>query len=263
MSYPIILHAVKQEIKETLSVSVPLMSAQLIYSLSCFIGTALVAQLGEDALAASVLVSTIWMSLTVFFFGMLNAVSVLIAHQHGAKNKQAITHIMGQSFILGLIIGVLMMFVLLGMPFFMRFSAQPAMVFTLAYDYMYSLLWTIPALVILIILEQFLAGINHTKLVLRISLLIVPIEIPLIYALIFGKFGLPACGVAGIGYGFAITYTLTAICLVYYLLKSKRYQHYSIFKSILCINMPILKELARVGTPIGLMHAIEVSAFTL
>lgn len=128
---------------------------------------------------------------------------------------------------------------------------------------MFALVWTVPGLIILIISEQFLAGINRVKLVLRISLLVVPIEIPIIYLLIFGKFGLPACGVAGIGYGFAITYTCTAIGLVLYLTKSHTFQHLQIFHGIKKINFTYFKELIWVGLPMGLMHVIEVSTFAV
>lgn len=258
-----IAHSIKSEIKDTFSLSVPLIASQLIYACSGFIGTALVAQLGEDALAASILVSMIWMSLSVLFFGMLNAVSVLVSHQYGAKNNKAISEIMGQAFLLGLIVCVLMLLVMCSMPYFLRFTAQPPEVVRLSLQYMYALLWTIPGLIILVIYEQFLAGISQAKFVLRISLLIVPVEIPLIYLLIFGKWGLPACGVAGIGYGFAITYTMTSLFLTLYLLKAKNYQKYAIFNGIRHIQWKWLIELVRVGFPMGCMHVIEVSAFAV
>src|SRR3990167_9161835 len=96
------IHTIKGEIRNTLSLSIPLITSQLIYASSGFIGTALVARLGIDALAASVLVSTIWMTLSVLFFGLLNSISVLISHQYGVKNHRAISEIMGQAFLLGL-----------------------------------------------------------------------------------------------------------------------------------------------------------------
>lgn len=263
MSQNPISHSIKSEIKNTLSLSIPLIASQLIYACSGFIGTAMVSQLGEDALAASVLVSMIWASLSVLFFGILNSVSVLVSHQFGAKNDKAISDIMGQAFLLGIFISGAILLILCSMPIFLRWSAQPQSVLVLAYQYMHALLWTIPGLIVLIIIEQFLAGINRAKLVLRISMLVVPIEIPLIYLLIFGKFGLPACGVAGIGYGFAITYTGTAICLIYYLLRSTFYQRFNIFKSINTINLHYLKELIHVGLPMGFMHVIEVSTFAV
>ncbi|EKD70646.1 MAG: hypothetical protein ACD_46C00463G0008 [uncultured bacterium] len=256
-----IFYSIRNEIKETLSIGIPMISSQIIYASSGFLGTAMVAQLGENALAASVLVSSIWMSLSVLFFGILNSVCVLVAHQYGAKNEAAISKIMGQAFILAGILCVIMLGILSSMPLFLHWSNQPPAVLSLARSYMTSLLWTVPGLLTLITIEQFLAGINRAKIVLRISLLVVPIEVPLIYMLIFGKFGLPACGVAGVGYGFAITYTGTAICMLIHLNKSHFYQRFGIFKAVNTINFAYLGELFRVGLPMGLMNVIELSTF--
>lgn len=255
--------SIRSEIKESLSLGLPLISSQLIYACSGFIGTAMVARLGEEALAASILVSMTWMTLSVLFFGIVNAVSVLVSHQFGAKNMPAISEIMGQSFILGIMVSIAMGLTLLSMPFFLHLTEQPSEVLRLAHQYMFALLWTIPGLILLIIYEQFLAGINQVKFVLRISLLIVPVEIPLIYVLIFGKFGFPELGIAGIGYGFATTYTLTAIVLTFIFLTSKNYQKYSIFSNFKKIGWHWLFELIRVGLPMGCMHLIEVSTFAI
>lgn len=259
----IMLSRIKNEINSNLSVSVPLILSQLIYASSSFIGTAMVARLGEEALAASVLVSTIWMSAAVFFFGLLNAVSVLISHQYGAKDDAAISKTMGQSFIFGAILLILMIAVFIFVPYLLQFSSQPNNVLVLAKEYLYALLWTMPALILLIIYEQFLAGIHLAKIVLRISLLVVPIEIPLIYLLIFGKWGLPACGIAGIGYGFAITYTLTALGMTIYFLRSSYYKRFSLFKEVLRVDVTRLWELTMLGLPLGFMHLIEVSTFAV
>ncbi|MBA3661717.1 MAG: MATE family efflux transporter [Gammaproteobacteria bacterium] len=256
-------HSIKGEIKNTLSLSIPLVSSQLIYASSGFIGTAMIARLGEDALAASVLVSTIWMSLSVLFFGLLNSVSVLVSHNYGAKNDKAISEIMGQSFILGVIVTILIVTLLLSTGVLLRLTIKSPAVLELAVQYMHSLIWTTPGLILLIIYEQFLAGINRAKMVLRISLLVVPVEIPIIYVLIFGVGGLPKFGVAGIGYGFAITYTLTAIALTWFFLNSKFYGRFNLFKHLKTINWHYLKELVRIGLPMGCMHVIEVSTFTI
>jgi len=263
MSQNSIHHSLKSEIKNTLSLGIPFIAAQLIYACSGFIGIVMVARLGEDALAASILVLTIWMSLFVFFFGILSSICVLVAHQYGARNYQAISEIMGQSFLFGMIICIPMSVILFALPFFLQWSHQPPQVLNLALEYMRALLWTIPGLVALVILEQFLIGIGRTKLALRISLLVVPVEIVLMYVLIFGKVGLPVCGIAGIGYGLAVTNTGTAAVLIAYLLKSKYYQQYGIFRQIFQINKRYLKECLRIGLPMGLMHLIECSTFAV
>jgi MATE family multidrug resistance protein len=256
-------HSIRAEIKDTIATSVPLVSSQIVYASSGFLGTAMVAQLGEDALAASVLVSMAWMCLSVLFFGLLNSVSVLVSHQYGANNHEAISKIMGQSFILGLIVTLLLIASMFFMPFLLSFSDQPAHVLKLATAYSHSLIWEIPALVLLIILEQFLAGINRAKIVLRISLIVVPLEIPLIYVLIFGKFGMPECGIAGIGYGFATTYTLTLIFLTWYFCRAKQFKPFGLFSRVTTFNRQYFSELVNVGLPMGFMHVIEICAFTI
>lgn len=262
MSQNYLLRSIKSELSQTLSLSIPLIASQLIYACSGFIGTAMVARLGQNALAASVLVSMIWMTMSVLFFGILNSISVLVSHQYGAKNHRAISDIMGQAFILGILLAIVMIVLMMGMPLILRYTSQPPAVLELAIQYMHSLIWTIPGLITLIICEQFLAGVSKAKLVLRISLLVVPIEIPLIYLLIFGKLGLPALGVAGIGYGFATTYSAVAILLTLYLVKSRHYQPFGILQGFNRVDTGRIKELIRIGIPMGCMHVIEVSTFT-
>ena len=145
-----------RETKQLFSLGLPLIASQLIYSLSGFLGTVMVAHLGEQTLAASVLVSMIWFTLSVLFFGILNAVSVLVAHQFGAKNPRGITEVMGQALILGCIMTVLLTLVLQAMPYFLRWSSQPPVVLALAMQYMHSLQWTVPGLVACIIYENHL-----------------------------------------------------------------------------------------------------------
>src|SRR5665213_179556 len=116
----------KHEIKENLGISMPLIASQLVYSCSVFIGTAMVARLGEDALAASVLVVMIWVLLSILFFGLLNSVSVLVAHQFGARNDAAISLIMGQSYTLGIIVTVILMVLLYATPLLLPITDQPA-----------------------------------------------------------------------------------------------------------------------------------------
>jgi MATE family multidrug resistance protein len=252
-----------KELKSTFNLSTPLIAAQLIYACSGFIATVLIAPLGEEALAASVLVSTIWWCLLVLFFGILNAGSVLIAHHFGAKNWRGISEVMGQSYVLGFIACLAIFLVLQSMPFFLAWTHQPPHVLHLAIQYVNALAWTIPGLIFLVLTEQFLAGIGLGKIVMRISILVVPIEIFIIDILITGKFGVPAFGIAGIGYGFAITYTLATFGLITYLHYSAYYKKFAIFSRIGSCNLIGLSEFILLGLPMGFMGLIEVSTFAI
>lgn len=258
-----ISHSVKDEIRNNISLSFPLVASWLIYSSSGFIGTAMIAQLGQDALAASALVGTIWTALTVFFFGTFNAVSVLVSHQYGARDYEAISKIIAQAFWVGLIVCFPVMLIMAALPIFLVYVIQSTHVLHLAIQYAHALLWCTPSIIILIILENFLNGIGKTKLSLWISLVEVPFEILMIYVFIFGKFGMPALGMRGVGFGFTASFTITVIVLIAYLLKAKYFKNFHIFQKIGRFEPRYFREIIRVGFPVGMMYVIEVSAFAV
>jgi len=263
MNIPINDHPLKDEVKKTLALSLPLMASQLIYAGSSFLSTAILAHLGTNALAASVLISLPWFTLCTLVFGILGATGVLVAQQYGAKNNKVISEIMGQSYLFGAIICIPTIALLASLTFILQLLHEPLIVMALATQYLHSLLWAIPGLITVVISQQFLAAIGRAKIILHISLLVLPVEISLIYLLVFGKFWFPACEIAGVGYGFATAYTLTAVGLLIFLLRNKNYRPFHILQGFFKFNGHWLKDLLRTGLPMGFMNVIEVSTFAL
>jgi multidrug resistance protein, MATE family len=263
MSQSAVSHSIKSELKSTISLGTPLVFSRAISACTPFITTAMIARLGQDALAASILVFSAYMALSILFFAMFDAVGVLISHQHGAKNEKAISEIMGQAFLLVAVTCILLMVILACAPYFLSWHTQPLRVVQLAHEYLRSLLWTLPGLMGWIVILQYLASTGHTKLIFVSNLINIPLEILLIYLLIFGKFGLPDCGIAGVGYGLAVSYTLALMVIIGYLSTSKYYRKLNLFAEIGKIQGTYLKELIRVGLPMGFMGFIEMSAFAI
>ncbi len=253
----------KQEIKSNLRLSLPFIGSQTIYSLSGFVGTAMIAHLGQTELAASVIVSMLWFTLSILFFGILNAVSVEVSHQFGAKDNHSISRFMGQTYVMGVVMMLVMILLLLCLPYLLAYSHQSLNVLAQAKRYTYSLIWTVPSLIYLVITEQFLGGIGKSKVVLVTSIIIVPLEIVTIYLLMFGKFGLPNLGIAALGIGFALSYFITSVGLTFYICLIKAYDQYHIYRYIHQFHITSLKKLIRIGLPLGFAQAIEVSAFAV
>ncbi len=256
-------HTIKQEIRENIALSVPLIASWLIYSFSSFIGTAMIARLGEETLAASVMIGSIWIVINVYFYGMFNSVSVLVSHRYGAEKHTDIGRIIINAFLAGLLFCIPTMGVMALTPYFLFWIAPSKYVLSLASEYAYSIMWATPGMIGLVIIENFLNGIGKTKLSLWISLFEVPLEIALFYMLIFGKLGLPAFGIAGVGYGFTISFSCTFVVLLIYLFYADFAQPFQLFRKIFNFEKRYLWEIVRIGLPVGLMYLIEVSAFTL
>jgi MATE family multidrug resistance protein len=98
-------------------------------------------------------------------------------------------------------------------------------------------------------------------MVTLMSILLVPLQIFFYYAFLFGKFGFPKFGLAGIGHAFTVSYCLPIVFFFCYLHFSKQLKPYRLFHKWWVVNRKFLFELIRVGLPLGLTFGIEIGLF--
>ena len=251
------------EARLSIKIAMPLIASNLIQASSGFIGTIMIAHLGKDAIAAVAVGWAVYIALIVFFFGILNSISVYIAQNYGAKNCQNVAKAASHGVLLSIAISVPMLAVMLGTPFLLRAIEHNPHIVILAANYLHALIWCIVPLSLSIALEQIMVGLGKTQLVLWISIIQVPFEILATWLLIFGKLGLPKCGVAGIGYGFAIIFVLSAALIMLYLHKSPGYKKYHLFSYLNRFSRKWFFDLIKTGWPIGAMNIIEVAWFSV
>jgi multidrug resistance protein, MATE family len=253
-----------REVQQSLRFSLPLLVSYAVEFSSPFLGIAMVAHLGADALAASGLAAVIYLVVQVFFFGTLNAVGIMVAHNFGAKTNADIGLIMRQGFWVSLVFGIpLVLLLWIIPPLLLHLSGQTTAVINLAIAYLRAISLSLLPLTFAVVMEQFLIGIGRIKVVLWISLLQVPLEIILIYLFVFGKFGIPSCGIAGVGYGLTAVFTLAAIVIWLYLLWNKDFIVYRLFRGGWQVSRDYFYEILRVGVPTGVTYAIELGLYAV
>lgn len=250
------------EFQASLKLSFPLIISELVYGLNGFLSTMMIAHLGREELAANALVWGIFITLILLFIGILSATGILVAQSYGAKDKRGVHLAANQGIILGVIFAVPMMLIMLLAPKILILTGQSPEIIKIAIPYFHALSWCMLPLNLLIVFEQFLMGIAKTRLVLLISLISVPIQLLCFYLFIFGKFGFPKVGLAGIGYGSTLSWTITAIIVGLYVRFSHHCSEYKIFSKIWQYNKKFFVEIIRIGAPIGGMYAIELALFT-
>jgi len=251
------------EVRQSVRLSVPLIASNVVQASSGFLGTLMVAHLGRDQLAGLALGSSVYFTLIVFLFGVLSAIGVMVAQNYGAKNQEGMELAFAQGFILALLSCIPMILIIWVAPMMLAWSGEPLQITQLAASYLHTIILCIVPLSMLVAMEQFLIGMGRTRLVLWISLAEVPFEILFSYAFIFGHFGLPKYGVAGIGYGFALVFLCTAIGIAIFLARSKLYRQYKLFARLLSFNAKYFAELVRIGWPVGCMYVIEVALLSM
>lgn len=249
------------EFKRSLRLSLPLIGSQLIYGLSGFMATVMIAHLGRDELAANALVWSVFGFLIVTFIGVLCAISVLTAQSYGANDKNGIRTASSQGFLLATALAVPMAIAMWFAPYILTWTGQSPEIIQFATPYFHALTLCILPLNLLIAAEQFLSGIEETRLVLLISIAEVPLEIFFFYVLVFGKFGFPNVGMLGIAYGATLGMLTADIVVFAYLYCAKKFKPYLKFNWR--INKTYFLELLRIGIPMGGMMGIELALFLM
>jgi MATE family multidrug resistance protein len=248
------------EINKLMKLVIPLVLTGLVESSVGFFTTLFLAHLGPQELAAGAVVQWIFFTLMVVLWGTLCSVSILVAQKYGAKDETGIAQVLADGLILALIFVVPAFLLLRNIGPILLFAGQDPATVGLAQDYMNGLAWGLVPDFVGLVLMQFLIGLGHTRTNMVFTLIWVPLNILSNYALIFGKFGFPAWGMAGIGWGTTLAYWILAVILVFYLLVAKEYRHY--FRVIMKWRRSrFLGELCQIGIPMGSMYCIEIAFF--
>ena len=257
------LSNILSEFKCSIKLALPLIASEVIYALNGFIATVMVAHLGKEQLAANALVWGIYLVVILFFIGIFLSVSIMVAQSFGAKDNHSIGVCFKQGLIMAFLFAPFMMLIMWFAPMVLIWTNQDPSVINIAKPFFQALIWSMLPLNLIVVIHQFLIGINKTRVVMLSSLLAVPIEIFFYYAFLFGKFGFPKVGLAGIGYGLAASYILGATCLFCYLYFSKHLKIYRLFHRWWLINRKILVEFIHIGLPVGFTICTEVALFAV
>ena len=240
--------------------ALPLALTGLIQSSLNFFENIFLARVSEEVLAAGGLVGWLFATLIVIMFGVFSAVNVLVAHKYGEKKYDQISLILRDGLRLALIILIptFLLFWYIS-PVLLLFGQSPKLVH-LAELYLHALAWGLLPKFILIILFEFVIGLGHSRFIMTVTLISIPLYIFLSYVLIFGKFGFPELGIAGAGWGMTISDWIISILLVIYLFYSKTYSAY-LFSVFTREKPSYLSEIIQLGLPMGVMYCIEVGYF--
>jgi len=249
------------EFKHSIRLALPLIASEVLYALNGFIATIMVAHLGKEQLAANALVWEIHIAVALFFIGILCSVSIMVAQSFGAKDNHSINACFKQGLIMAFLFAPFMMLAMWFAPTLLVWTKQDPIVIGYATPFFRSLIWPMLPLNILVVMHQFLIGINRPQIVMFTSIIVVPIEIFFYYAFLFCRFGMPKTGLPGIGYGLTISFCLIISCLFLYLHFSRNLKTHNLFRNWWKVNRKILLELLNVGLPIGLMFCTEVALF--
>lgn len=239
------------------------MVGQLAVITNGVIDTALTSRYSATDLAALALGASIYVSIFVGLSGVLASLSPVVGQLFGAQRFSDIGTEVKQGWwlaaFLTLIGTVLLLF---PQPLLALAHASPKLQ-AKATLYLRILVLALPATMGFRIYTGLNTALGRPKMVMVLQIGGLALKFPLSALFVFGGFGVPAMGGPGCAIATAIIAWTTFLIGLFILRTSPSYQAYGIFHTgFIKPRWTALKELLRLGVPMGLSYLIEVTAFT-
>ena len=244
--------------KKIVPLALTMAGTQFITVASGFLCMIMLSRLGHEVLAASALMISTQISIMVMGMSLLFSLSLMIGHAYGAKNFTAIGNFMQIGWTLAVLLSIPMMalFWYIG-PLLIVFGEPPQLI-PIVQQYFHTYIFAVLPFLIAICNQQLCYGTHQQRIVVVTSLLSVGVLLIVAYILIFGKWGVPALGVAGLGYAMAVQMWFNLIFMLILLSKRESFKQFELFSYRVHKNLHNLKQMFKVGWPMSLQMSAEM-----
>jgi MATE family multidrug resistance protein len=255
--------SLRKEAGITLKIGLPVIVAQLLQMSMNFVDTVMAGNLSAEALAAVAVGGAVFMPLIMLVAGTLMAITPVVAQLLGARNFEEIGINARQGLWLSQMLAIPLFFLLRNLGFVMTWIEVTPVIIPTALGYLDALSWGVFPLSAYMALRFFNEGLSVTRPGMYFAAIGVIINIAANYVLMYGKFGFPAMGAVGCGYATALVVTVMFFCMLIFTYRHQPFKRFEIFSKARRPDWSWLKEILRIGVPIGLSSTMEVTMFAV
>ena len=249
------------EIIDTVKLAAPIALTQLGQVAMMTSDLALVGRLGDRAVAAAALAQVILFIGFVLGMGLVSAVAPLAAQAFGAREPRMVRRALRVGLWASVILGLPMTILQLQGERILLWLGQEPTASALAGQYLIGLAWCLVPGWWFIALRSFMGAVNRPEPALWITLIAIPINTLLAYALIFGEFGLPRLEMLGAGVATTLVNLGMVIACLWVCYTQRRFRKYRVLGRFWRADWPLLRKLVVVGAPISASFLIEYGLF--
>jgi MATE family multidrug resistance protein len=251
------------ELRATLALSWPLVLTNVAQNSLLTADVVLTGWLGPQALAAGALGTNLYFAFLIFGIGLTSAAAPIIAEELG-RNRHAVREVrrtVRQGFWAAVAVALPIGLVAWnGELILLALGQEPA----LAKDagaYVRALQWSLLPFLLYLVLRSFFAALERPGWPLVVGVLALPVNIGVAFPLMFGKLGLPPLGLVGAGIATSVSSSFLFLSLALVCLADRRLRRYRLFGRFWRADWARFLKLWRIGVPIGLTVAFEVTVF--
>lgn len=254
-----------RELRAMLALAWPLILASLTQQVIHATDIILMGRLGEVPLAATTLAINLAFVFNVLLLGLLLASSPMMGSALGQRSN-AVRDVR-RTFRAGLWLLIIAMppywLTLWNLAPIMRAFGQSAELAEAGQSFMRAYMWCTAPWLLFQLLRNFVASLERPRLVMWLSLGAIGLNALLGWALIFGRFGLPALGIVGGGLGSTLTWLIVCAAMIFAVSKDRQFRRFHLFGRFWRFDSERTLAMVRLGWPIGLSLALEVGVFAL
>ncbi|WP_445428947.1 MATE family efflux transporter [Alishewanella sp. HL-SH05] len=249
------------EARTILTLSGPIILAQVTQTLMMFVDTVMAGRYGAVDMAAIAVASGLWLPIVMTLQGLLLALTPIIAQFFGSKQTSLVSHYTLQTSYLGLLLAALLFILMLFAEIPISKLHMESELQTKTLQYLYYVSFGLFPAVGYIVMRNLFEGLGNTKASMWISFVGLLVNIPANYVFIYGKLGMPALGGAGCGIATSLVFLamfLAMLCYGWFSRSTRPYRHWP---ASLKLNWPAQWQIFRIGTPIAASIFFEVTLF--
>jgi MATE family multidrug resistance protein len=249
------------EIAATIKLALPIAMTQLGQVAMMTSDLLLIGRLGDEAIAAAALGQTVLFAAFVFGLGLVGAVAPLAAQAHGAREPRMVRRSLRTGLWASTMLGMPLTALQFGGENLLLWLGQTPTAARLAGQYLAGLGWSLLPGLWFIALRGFMNALNRPEPALWITLIAIPANTLLAYALIYGALGLPRLEM--LGAGTATTAINVAMCGAGFWIACTchPFRKYRVLGRFWRFDGAMLRRLVTIGAPISGAFLLEYGLF--
>jgi MATE family multidrug resistance protein len=257
------LPAILAESRALLTLAWPMVIAQLAQIGTGVVDTIMAGHYQAIDLAAVAIGYNVWLPLYLFVIGVSLGATYIIAQHAGAGRTGDIRDSLPQALWLALGLGLVVGPICFGAAPVLDLLQLDALTRAKSLAYLQAVAIGLPAAAVFEALRCHSQGIGMMRPFAAASVLGFLANIPLNYALMYGRWGLPELGAAGCGWATAFSMWLSAAILAFYMTRAEGMQRYLPPWQLVAPRLAVIGAIIRLGLPLGCTLFLEIAFFSV
>ena len=214
------LYLSKETLFELVKIAVPMVVSQGAFAVMIFTDRYFMSQIDPVHMAAALGGGVATFFSFCFFSGLFSYTNAMAAQYLGAREEAKCSKVVTQGMIMTLMSIPLLVIITFSVAGIFEGMGHDPIQVELERSYYMILMLGTPVFLAKICIASYFAGIGRTYIVMICDVCGLVLNVPLCYAMVFGKFGLPEMGIVGAGFSTIIAEIFSfSLFIIFYLQK--------------------------------------------